>query len=117
MYIKNKTWQVNAQLIDSVKYLHAKHLIKGCKLIRQTCNMINCQGASSYFLSGAYEHYALSLSGHLPASPSPRLTIWFLTMMMKHGYIGRSAPGLIRLTQHKVQYTITTLMGNIHLGY
>ena len=51
MYIENKTWQVNTQLIDSLKYLHAKHITKGHKLFRQTCNMINCQGASSYFLS------------------------------------------------------------------
>ena len=51
MYIKNKAWQVNAQLIDSLKYLHAKHLIKGHKLIRQTHNMINYQSTSSYFLS------------------------------------------------------------------
>ena len=36
MYIKNKTWQVNAQLIGNLKYLHAKHIIKGHKLIRQT---------------------------------------------------------------------------------
>ena len=27
MYIKNKTWQVNAQLTDNLKYLHAKHII------------------------------------------------------------------------------------------
>ena len=51
MYIKNKTWQVNTQLIDSLKYLHVKHIIKGHKLIRQTCNMIKHQDASSYFLS------------------------------------------------------------------
>ena len=52
MYIilKDKTWQVKAQLIDSLKYLHAKHIIKGHKLIRQTHNMINHQGASSCFL-------------------------------------------------------------------
>ena len=40
-YIKNKTWQVNAQPIGSLKYLHAKHIIKDCKLIRQTCDMVN----------------------------------------------------------------------------
>ena len=73
-----------------------------------------------------YEHYAVclsgclpavSLSGHLPTAPSPRLTIQFLTMMMKLGYIRGTIPNLIKLTQHKVQYTITTLMGNLHLGY
>ena len=47
----NKTWQINAQLIDSLKYLHAKHIIRGCKIIRQTGSMNNYQGASSYFLS------------------------------------------------------------------
>ena len=49
-------------------------------------------------------------------SPSPKLTIWFLTVMVKHYYFGGTAPNLVRLTQHKVQYTITTLIGNIHLG-
>ena len=49
--------------------------------------------------------------------PSPRLTIWFLAMMMKLNYIGGTIPDLIRLTQHEAQYTITTLMGHIYLGY
>ena len=114
MYIKNKTWWVNAQLIDNLKYLCAKHIIKGHMLIRQTCNMINHQGASSYFLLVCMNIMLWIPSGHLPAPP--RLTIQFLTMMMEHGYIKQTAPDLIKLTQHKVQYTIRTLMGNMHLG-
>ena len=88
--------------------------------------MINCQGTSSYFLLVCMKCYAVSLSGHLPAMslsghpPTPplsRLTIQFLTMMMKLGYIRGTIPDLIKLTQHNVQYTLTTLMGNIYLEY
>ena len=48
---KHKTWWVNAQLTDNLKYLHAKHTIhKGRKHKPSKCtNMTNCHGASSPF--------------------------------------------------------------------
>ena len=47
--LKNKTWQVNAQLPDNLKYLHAKHIIcKGRKYKpAKLTNMTNHHGASS----------------------------------------------------------------------
>ena len=66
---------------------------------------------------GAYEHHAVSPSRHLPAPPPPRLTVRLLAMMMKLNYIRGTIPDLIMLTQHEVQYTITTLINNIYVGY
>ena len=84
-------------------------------LMSQTYNMTNCQGASSHFLlvcmNIMFESQWVST-----CSPSPELTIGFLTVMMKHYYFGGTVHNLVRLTQHKVQYTITTLMGSIYLG-
>ena len=50
-------------------------------------------------------------------SPPPRLNIRLLAMMMKLNYIGGTINDPIRLTQHEVQYTMTTLIDNIYLGY
>ena len=50
-YYKNKTWQVNTQLTDNLRYLHAKHsLHKGRKHKPTKCiNMTNHHGMSSPF--------------------------------------------------------------------
>ena len=47
--IKNKTWQVNAQLIDNLKYLHAKHIIHKSRMHKpaKLTNPTNHCGASS----------------------------------------------------------------------
>ena len=66
---------------------------------------------------GAYEHHAVSLSGCPPTAPPPRLTVRLLAVMMKLNYIVGTIPDPIRLTQHEVQYKITTLTDNINLGY
>ena len=68
-------------------------------------------------LISVYECYAVSPNRHLSAPPPPRLTVRLLAMMMKLNYIGGTIPDFIRLTWHKAQYTITTLTGNIYLGY
>ena len=63
------------------------------------------------------ESINLPNSQQVSAHPTPpSSTIQFLTMMMKHDYVGGTTHNLARMTQHKVQHTITTLMGNIHLG-
>ena len=51
---------------------------------------------------GAYEHHAVSPSGHPPTPPPPRLTVRLLAVMMKLNYIGGTIPHPIRLTQHEV---------------
>ena len=46
-------------------------------------------------LIGMYEHHAVGLNGHLPAPPSPRVTVWLPTIM-KCDYLGGTIPDLIR---------------------
>ena len=74
-------------------------------------------GAHHPLLMGMDEHHAASPSGHLPAPPPPRVTVWLLAIMMKHDYLGGTIPDPIRLTQHEVQHTIKTLTYSIYLVY